>query len=160
MEGILPFAAAIAPLPIAQILMHADPSRARRATSKIGQDDRHVADFCDDRVGLVGIALSVAAGMDMNVGDHLQTRRAAMRPQRAQAATVDDDDPGRQRMRIDIVVVDEFLDHAPFALPAEQEGSSLALSVGALVQLVDTGLPDVTRADEFGRRPEGDARER
>jgi len=96
----------------------------------------------------------------MDVGHDLQTRGPTMRPKRAETATVDDDNAGSQRMGIDIVVEDEFFDYTPLAVPAEQKGACLALSVRTPMQLGDARLPDVASADEFRRPPEGDARER
>jgi len=160
MKGVVPLTAAIAPIFVAEILMDADRARIGLAACKIRQNHRDMTNLGYDRVRLVGIALAIAAGVDVDVGYDLETRGPAMRPKRAKAAAVDDDDAGRQRIGIEIVIEDEFLNHTPPAVPAEQERACLALSVCAPMQLSDARLPDVGLADELRRRPEGDARER
>ena len=140
--------------------MYANFAVTCAARREIGQDHRDMSDFRDDRVGLVGLALAVAIGVDMDIGDDAQARRAAMRPQGTEAAAVDLDDAGCQRVGIDIVIEDEFVDLPPLAGPSEEEGAGFAPAVGTTAQFRDARIPDVAPANEFRRRPEDDARER
>jgi len=160
MKGIRALATPVAPLPIAQVLMHANLAGTCGTRGEIGQNHRDMTDLRDDRVGLVGFALAVATRMDMDIGDDAQARRATVSPQGTKPAAVYLDDAGRQRMRIDVVIEDEFVDLPLLALSAEEEGTGLAPAAGAAAQLRDAGIPDVVPADKFRRRPEDDARER
>lgn len=119
-----------------------------------------MADLRNDWISLVGGTLSVTAWVDMDIGNDAQASSTAMSPQSAQSATVDLDDPAIERLRIDIVIVDELFNCAPLAPSAEEKCAGLAPPVRTPPQFRDTCPPDRAGADEFRRRPEGDARER
>jgi hypothetical protein len=160
MKGIRSFSAAISPALVAEILMHAYFTRQRATGYKVGQYHCNMAYLRNDRVHLIRLTLSVTARMDMDIGDNDQTRCPAMRPKGAEAAAVDFNDACRKSIRIDIVIKDEFLDHFPLAMPAEQKGASFALTIGSTPKLIHPGLPNFFLTDEFRRRPEDDTHER
>jgi len=96
-------------------------------------------DLGDDRIGLVGVALLEAAGMNMDVGHDGSSRCAAMAPEIAEPPPIDFDDPAAQGVRINIVVKDEFFDPSRGALRAEKERATLAMPAPAPPELRDSG---------------------
>ena len=92
-------------------------------------------DLGDDRIGLVGVALLEAAGMNMDVGHDGSSRCAAMAPEIAEPPPIDFDDPAAQGVRINIVVKDEFFDPSRGALRAEKERATLAMPAPAPPEL-------------------------
>lgn len=76
-----------------------------------------MSDFCDDWVGTVARALTVAVRVHVHVGDNIPTGFPAVFPERTQPATVNLDDAVPQRASVDVVVLNEFLDTPLFALP-------------------------------------------
>ncbi|WP_164753893.1 hypothetical protein [Mesorhizobium sp. M7A.F.Ca.US.001.04.2.1] len=119
-----------------------------------------MTNLCDDRVRLVGVALPMAARMDVHVGHDAQPRRAAVGPQSTKPTAVDFNDAGRQRIGIDIVIEDEFFDLPPLASSAKKKGARLALAVRSVAQLIDACPPNLAATSELRRLPEDDARER
>jgi hypothetical protein len=56
--------------------------------------------------------------MKMQVGDDTSAAFATMLPETAETAAVNDDDTRAQRIRVDVVVENEFFDNTPLLLAA------------------------------------------
>ena len=82
----------------------------------------------------------------MHVCDNGSPGLPTMRPEVAEPAAVDDDDAGPQRVRVDVVIEDEFLDPSRIAGRAQQKGAALAPTPGAPPQFRDPRPPDLCAA--------------
>ena len=99
--------------------------------------------FRDDGVMTVSAALTIATGMDVNIGYNSQVRVTAYLPYDAKFASVKFNDSIREAVRINVVVIKELVDttHTPLN-SSEKKSAAFAMSSGAASKLVDTPVPD------------------
>jgi hypothetical protein len=114
-------AAAIAPLLIAQILVHADFPWQVRTSREVGQNYRHVPELGDHRICAIGRALPITARVHMDIGNDTSFGSTAMRPQGPEPPAIEFDNAMAQGIGIDVVIVDELLDRPTLALLTEQK---------------------------------------
>src|SRR5438105_11838440 len=134
MKGAGALATLISPFARAEVMVDADPARARGPLCEMRQDNRDVTDFGHYRIGLVGSALPKSTRMNVHVGDDRATGLAAMGPEVPEPPTVDHYNAGFKRVRIDVVVEDKLLDRARLIFRAEKKCAALASAAGALLQ--------------------------
>lgn len=92
----------------------------------VGDDQGHMTNLGDNRVGLIGVALLKASRVKMDVSHNFSSTSSAALPECSQAPTVDLHDAGIQSTRIHIIVKDEFFDSPRSAYGAKQECSTLS----------------------------------
>lgn len=154
------FKAVITPPAIALIFVDADMAGSSSPRGVIGQDQGDVTGLGHDGIGLVRRALAKAVGMNMDIRDDLALGPAAMLPEFAEPTAVDNDDAGRQRVRVNIVVIDKFFDTSRPGFRAEQKSTAFAPAARATTEFGDAGVPKDSFTENVRRRPEGGARER
>jgi hypothetical protein len=107
------------------------------------QYHRDMANLRDHRIRAVGWTLLKTLGMHMNVGNDRTAGFPAMLPERAELAPVYDHNARIKRVRIDIVIIDEFLNRPPVAFAAKEKCAAFPAGVKrSPAQLGDAGAPD------------------
>ncbi|WP_143540369.1 hypothetical protein [Rhizobium chutanense] len=119
-----------------------------------------MADLRHNGIRFVRGALAKANRMNVDVGNDFTTCIAAVRPESSEPASIDFNDAGIQRMRVDVIIEDELFDPALFVSPTQKEGATFAPAVGPAVEFRDTGSPNYAVTQDFRRWPEEAARER
>ena len=102
-----------------------------------------MADFGDHRICTVRSALPETARMNMHVRDNDTPGLPTMCPEIAKLATVNNDNAGPQRVRIDVVIEDELFDPPRLAGTAQQEGTALLPTASTPPQFGDPRPPDL-----------------
>ncbi|WP_429342359.1 hypothetical protein [Paraburkholderia sp. GAS42] len=119
-----------------------------------------MADFRHDRIRLIRLALLKAGWMYVYIGDDILARLPAMIPKVPKPAAVDLDDASSQRVRIDVVIENEFFNAPRLCLRAQKERATLATARRAPTKFCDTRIPDRRVTEDFRPRSERSARER
>jgi hypothetical protein len=99
--------------------VYADLARHVPFVRKIGHDQRDVSAFRDHRVFLVYVALTVAAGMGVNIRYDLEIFGPAQIPHEIHPRSIEHNRPA-QTIWIDLIVRNEALDQAAVAVASAQ----------------------------------------
>ena len=138
------------PVSRAEISIDAKLTALDRPFGEPGHDKGDVTGSRDNRMGAVGAALRGAGGVRMHVGYDLQAIRCAEIPELPEMAAIKADDPGVERVRIDVIIEHEGVDAtAPVAFGAEQEGAAFAREAPALPKADQQPEPKVPRAGKL-----------
>ena len=142
----------IPPAEGAEVFVHADLPRQPAAGGVARDDEGEMPRLSDDGVALVGTALGVVTGMDMDVRHHGAASLAAVLPDGAELPPIEFHDAVRETGRIDVVVEKKLLDATrPLANRAEKKRAALPPAPCTPPQLVDPAMPDLRRAEQSGR---------
>jgi hypothetical protein len=95
------------------VLVNAKVIASHLSLCEAWDDDGYVPTRSDHRVLAVKATLTGYTAVRVDIGHNGATGLATQRPERTVAAPVKDDDPGRQRLRIKVVVVSDALDVTP-----------------------------------------------
>jgi len=121
--------------------VHADPGGTDRPHCGIGDHNRDVANFSNDRTRTVGIAPPEFAWMKMDVGDESSPGPPTMQQDIAKSSAVDSDDPVPQCVWIDVVVEDEFFNPPHLSLVSKQKSGTLASTTSASPEFRNSSTP-------------------
>jgi hypothetical protein len=143
----------VAPLARAKIFIDPHSARSSGARSKVGENKSEMPGFRDDGVMTISSALTIATGMDVNIGYNSQVRVTAYLPYDAKFASVKFNDSIREAVRINVVVIKELVDttHPPLN-SSEKKSAAFAMSSGAASKFVDAPVPDTRIARKLRRR--------
>jgi|SRR6185437_1064279 len=104
------FATAVTPFPVAKILVDANFPGDSRTSRKVWKDNGDMSDLGHDWIRLIQCALSKSHGMHVYISDDLSPHASTMGPKLAESSPVNLDNPGVERLGVDVIVVNELLD--------------------------------------------------
>lgn len=113
------------PLLAVEIAVNTDRLDADRRRREVGKDQGQMTRPRNHRMMAIRVALSGAAGMNMNIGDDIQAALTAVFPQCPEMPPIEPDDAGPETMRVQIVLENEVHDMcAAIAAMPQKKGAT------------------------------------